>query len=50
MSFNCGLNVAKYLHWLSAMKNKTIGISPKKALSIELYLKPNQTCMVRLVA
>jgi len=28
------------------MKNKNIGISPKKALSIMLYFKPNQTWLV----
>jgi len=30
LSFNCGLSVAKYRHWLSAMKNENIGIGPKK--------------------
>jgi len=43
LSFNCGLSVAKCRHWLVAMKNKNIGISPKKHLSIELYLESNQT-------
>jgi len=49
LSFNCGLSVAKYQHQLSAMKSN-IGISPKKALSVELYLKSNHTSLVRLVA
>ena len=44
LCFNCGLSVAKYQHWLLAMKNNNIGISLKKALLIELYLKSiNQT-------
>jgi len=30
LSFNCGLSVAKYQHWFLAMKNKNIGIGPKK--------------------
>jgi len=46
MSFNCGLSAAKYQPWLSALKNKNIGIGPKKALSIKLYIKPNQTWLV----
>jgi len=30
LSLNCGLSVAKYHHWLSAMKNNTINIGPEK--------------------
>jgi len=30
LSFICGLSVEKYHHRLSAMKNKNIGIGPKK--------------------
>jgi len=39
LSFNCGLNIAKYWLQLSAMKHKNIGISTK-CLSTELYLNP----------
>jgi len=39
MPFNCGLSNAKIS--TSAMKN--IGFGPEKAVSVELYLKPNQT-------
>jgi len=31
LSFNCGWSVAKYLHRLSAMKNKNIGIGTKRS-------------------
>jgi len=30
LSFNCGFGVAKYQHRSSAMKNKNMGIGPKK--------------------
>jgi len=30
LSFNCDFSVPKYRHRLSAMKNKNIGIGPKK--------------------
>jgi len=50
LSFNCGLSIAKYRHRLSAMKNKNIGIGPKKTLSMELYLRSKQTSLVGLVA
>jgi len=32
------------------MKNKNIGISPQKGLSIKLYLKSNQTWLPGLIA
>jgi len=48
LSFNCGLSVAKHLHRLSVMKNKSIGSSPQKSLSIKLYLKPNQTLQITI--
>jgi len=30
LSFKCGMNVAKYQHQLSAIKNENIGIGPTK--------------------
>ena len=49
LSFNCGLSVAKYQHQLSAVKNNSISIGPKKPYSVELFLESNQTWLVVLV-
>jgi len=35
LAFNCGLGVAKYRHWLSAMKKKSLA-SAQKALCCRL--------------